>query len=79
MTHVDGNAAPDDLFLRDLTAAVATCDSCGQSGPVATAMLYESLGTVLRCPACDSVLMRVVRAGGSVCVDMRGVRVLRWS
>ena len=78
MTHVDGNAAPDDLFTRDLTAAVATCAACGTSGPVAMVMVYEGLGTVLRCPACDAVLMRVVRLRDETCLEMRGVRVLRW-
>jgi hypothetical protein len=78
MTHLDGNSAPDDLFTRDLSAADATCASCGASGPVATVMVYESAGTVLRCPACDAVLMRVVQHGTSTCVEMRGVRLLRW-
>ena len=78
MTHVDGNAAPEDLFSRDLTTAIATCAGCGQTGPVATVMVYESAGTVLRCPACDAVLMRVVVAGGTTCLEMRGVTALRW-
>jgi len=78
MTHVDGNAAPVDLFTRDLSAATATCAACGQTGPVATVMVYESVGTVLRCPACDAVLLRVVRTGTTTCLDMQGIRALRW-
>jgi len=78
MTLLDGNAAPDDVFVRDLTLAVATCAGCGATGPVASVCVYESLGTVLRCPECDSVLMRVVSVRGETCLEMRGVKLLRW-
>ena len=61
MSHLDGNAAARlTIFARDLTMAVATCAGCGATGPVATVMVYEGMGSVLRCPSCDSVLMRVV-------------------
>jgi hypothetical protein len=41
-------------------------------------MVYEAgPGTVLRCPRCDSVLLRYVRAGSEVRVEMRGLTVLR--
>ena len=75
---LDGNAAPDDIFARDLTLADATCAGCGVTGPIASVNVYEGMGTVLRCPEGDSVLMRVVVGGGSTRVDMRGVKVLRW-
>ena len=81
MTHVDGNAIAGDLgaiFAGDLSMAVATCDGCGATGPVATAMVYEGLGEVLRCPGCDTVLLRLIRARGETHLDMRGVRLLRW-
>jgi hypothetical protein len=81
MEHLDGNAAAGELsevFAFDVTEAVATCAGCGTSGPVAQAMVYETgMGTVLRCPACDEVLLRYVRGGGAVRIEMRGVRVLR--
>jgi hypothetical protein len=75
---LDGNAAPDDVFARDLTMAIATCASCGTTGPIASVLVYEGMGSVLRCPACDSVLMRVVQTGGETRLDMRGIKVLRW-
>jgi hypothetical protein len=82
MDHLDGNAAAGELsevFALDVTTAVATCAGCGETGPMAQAMLYETgMGSVLRCPACDSVLLRYVRGGGELRVEMRGVRVLRW-
>jgi hypothetical protein len=75
---LDGNAAPDDIFARDLTLAIATCAGCGTSGPIASVPVYESMGSVLRCPVCDAVLMRVVVAGAATHLDMRGIKVLRW-
>lgn len=81
MSHVDGNAIAGDLgaiFAGDLSMAVATCDGCGATGPVATVMVYEGMGEVLRCPGCDTVLLRLIRARGETHLDMRGVRLLRW-
>ena len=37
------------------------------------------IGTVLRCPDCDAVLMRLVHAHGEVRMEMRGVRVMRFT
>jgi hypothetical protein len=83
MEHLDGNAAAGDLsdvFRRETTAALATCAGCGASGPVADAMVYDAgMGTVLRCPGCDTVLLRVARHAGELRVEMRGVRVLRFT
>ena len=81
MSHLDGNAAAgplSEVFAADITTAIVTCAGCGASGPVATVHVYESAGTVLRCPGCDSVLLRLVRRDGATCVEMSGVRVLRW-
>jgi hypothetical protein len=82
MDHLDGNAAAGELsevFALDVTTAVATCAGCGDTGPMAQAMLYEAgMGSVLRCRACDSVLLRYVRGGGELRVEMRGITVLRW-
>jgi hypothetical protein len=83
MEHLDGNAAAGELsevFALDPTTAVATCAGCGMTGTMAQAMVYETgIGTVLRCPSCDTVLLRYVRGGGAVRIEMRGVRVLRWA
>ena len=81
MSHLDGNAAAGELcsvFGSDLTTAVATCAECGLTGPVAAVRVYSGPGTVLRCPGCDAVLLRVVNVRGEVALEMRGVRVLRW-
>lgn len=82
MEHLDGNAAAGDLsevFTLEATTATATCAGCGATGPVAQALVYESpMGMVMRCPDCDSVLLRLVHARGEVRMEMRGIRVLHW-
>jgi len=81
MEHLDGNAAAGELsevFTLEATTAIATCAGCGGTGEVAQAHVYEGMGLVLRCPSCDSVLLRMVHARGEIRMEMRGVRLLRW-
>jgi hypothetical protein len=41
-------------------------------------MLYGGeMGAVLRCPSCDNVQLRIVRARGRYLIDMRGITLLR--
>jgi CBS domain-containing protein len=83
MSHVDGNAVAGELAAiftaGDFSAAVATCDGCGATGPVATVMVYEGMGEVLRCPQCDGVLARFARVGGETRLDLRGISLLRFT
>jgi Family of unknown function (DUF6510) len=79
--RLDGNAAAgllSEVFAFDITTATTTCDGCGNSSPVGGLALYDlELGAVLRCPACDDVMMCVTRPDGVLWLDLRGVRVLR--
>jgi hypothetical protein len=80
-TYLDGNEMAGglrELFAVDMTVARGECVSCGLVGPVAQARLYDPLGPgmVARCPACEAVLMRVVRGPDRVWLDMRGLRYL---
>jgi hypothetical protein len=80
MSHLDGNAAAgvlSEVFARELTGAVATCAACGTTGRLASVLVYEGPGTVLRCPACEAVLLRVAHVAGETVLDMRGISVLR--
>jgi hypothetical protein len=81
-SRLDGNAAAGllrEIFVEDLTAARAACGACGQVGPIGAAHAYmESLapGAVIRCNACESVLLVLVRQGGRVRLGMTGLRWL---
>jgi len=36
-------------------------------------------GTVVRCPGCEQVLMRIVRGGGRYWLDLTGMRSLEFA
>ena len=79
--RLDGNAAAGILsaiFAFDVTTAETTCTGCGASGPVATLTAYGlPMGIILRCPSCDTALLRVSQVGDGYWLDLRGASVLR--
>jgi hypothetical protein len=78
--HLDTNAAAAalrEVFTVDVTAAVGRCTGCGRTGAMAETHLYtRAPGLVGRCPACDTVLFRLVRAPGRAWLDLRGLTCL---
>jgi hypothetical protein len=78
---LDGNAAAgnlEEIFPFEMTMAWATCANCGAGNAIGAVAAYmHGMGTVLRCPSCDSVLMRMAHMNGGYWLDMRGVRALR--
>jgi hypothetical protein len=80
---LDGNAAAGILqaiFPFDMTLVQVTCAGCGATNPIgATAAYMHGMGTVVRCPSCDTALIRVVQVKGRTFLDMRGMRVLQIS
>jgi Family of unknown function (DUF6510) len=77
---LDGNAAAGMLqaiFPFEMTLVQATCTGCGTTNPLGATVAYmHGMGTIVRCPSCDNVLIRIVHAQGRYLLDMRGVRVL---
>lgn len=80
---LDGNAAAGMLqaiFPFEMTLVQATCTGCGTTNAIgATAAYMHGMGTVIRCPTCDTALIRVAQVKGRYWLDMRGVRVLQIS
>jgi ribosomal protein S27E len=78
---LDGNAAAGILqaiFPFEMTLAQVTCTGCGATNAIgATAAYMHGMGTIVRCPSCDNVLIRIAHARGRHLLDMRGVRVLQ--
>ena len=74
--HLDGNVLAGSLreiFAFDMTAATGRCVGCGRTGPVATLHVYpQAPGMVARCPACEEVMLRVVRGPDRIWLDLRG-------
>jgi hypothetical protein len=84
MEHkLDGNAAAgtlQEIFPFEMTLVQATCSGCGATNAIGALAVYmHGMGTVIRCPSCDSVLIRVAHAKQRYWLDMRGVRVLQIS
>ncbi len=84
---VDGNAIGGllmSLFGTEMTAASGQCGILRHGRQVAELAVYQSdLGTVVRCRACEAVLMVFVEVRGVTCVDLEGLatwrdRVRRW-
>ena len=77
----DGNALAGplhDIFLPDVTAAVAGCRNCGWTGPMAEVRVFDHApGVVVRCATCDQVLLRLVRGPGRAWLDLRGLTYLQ--
>ena len=80
---LDGNAAGgilQEIFPFDMTLAQATCTGCGTTNAIgATAVYMHGMGTVIRCPSCDTVLIRIAQVKGRYWLDTRGMRVLQIS
>ena len=79
--RLDGNAAAGllgELFTFDVTTAQAVCAGCGAVAPIGSLAAYAlEMGAILRCPGCDTALVRVARLAAGYWVDLRGTRVLR--
>ncbi len=78
---LDGNAAGGilhEIFPFEMTLVQAPCTGCGARGTIGELAVYmHPMGTIIRCPSCDTALIRVVQAKGKYWLDMRGVRVLQ--
>jgi hypothetical protein len=74
---LDGNAPAAlfrELFSFELTAARGRCDNCGAIAEVGAVLVFANApGSVLRCPQCESVLMRLAKDGGRYWLDVRGI------
>ena len=80
---LDGNAAAgilQEIFPFDMTLVQATCTHCGATDVIGALAVYmHGMGTIVRCPVCDTALIRVAQTKGHYWLDMRGVRVLQIS
>jgi hypothetical protein len=80
--RVDGNAIGgllSEIFTMEMTTAETTCASCGAVNAVGRVDVYlRAPGVVVRCPGCEQVLMRIVRAPGRYWIDLRGTRCLEF-
>ncbi len=78
---LDGNALAGvlhELFDIEMTVAPVECAACGRVGEMGSLWAFiESPGYVLRCPGCQSVVMRMAVAHDQIYLDARGATYLR--
>ena len=82
-THLDGNAIGglmSEMFGRDMTGEVGCCAACGAINALGAVHVYgRAPGTVLRCPACSSVLMVIARMDNVYRLSFEGIAWIRTS
>ena len=78
---VDGNAVAGQLqqiFGRDMTMAVARCAECATDAMMGALMAFiRGPGVVLRCPACQAPIARIVETPAATYLEARGAAYLR--
>ena len=78
---LDGNALAgmlQEVFSMEMTASPTRCSHCGYEGAVGTLLAFVcSPGLVLRCPGCESVILRIVTTPRAIYLDARGATFLR--
>jgi len=78
--RLDGNAAAgilSEVFVPDLTTALATCAHCGTIRAIGALLVYaHGMGMVMRCPNCDAVVLRVARPRTQLWVDLTGAKLV---
>jgi len=78
---VDGNAVAGPLqqiFGRDMTMAMARCAGCDHEAEMGALMAFtRGPGIVLRCPACQAAIARIVETPSAIYLEARGAAFLR--
>jgi hypothetical protein len=78
--RLDGNAAAgilSEIFVPDLTTARGTCAKCGTTRALGALLVYaHGMGTVMRCPSCDAVVLRVARTRTQLWLDLTGAKLI---
>ena len=80
-TRLDGNAATGlltQVFCGEPSTALIVCAGCGATTAIGALMAYGlELGAILRCPDCDTAVVRIGAAGNRLWVDLRGSMSMR--
>jgi hypothetical protein len=80
-TRLDGNAAAGlltEVFCGEPSGAMIVCAGCGATAAIGALPAYAlELGAILRCPHCDTAVLRLGAAGATLWLDLRGAVSLR--
>lgn len=78
---LDANAAAGllfEIFGVEMTASPTECVNCGNEGEIGTLLAFtQGPGVILRCSACEHVVLRIVQTPDAIYLDARGAVYLR--
>ena len=78
---LDANATAGllyEIFGTEMTASPTECAHCGNEGEIGTLLAFtQGPGIVLRCSACEQVMIRIVTMPDEILLDARGAVYLR--
>jgi len=78
--RLDGNAAGGalrEIFVLDVTAALARCACCGAVAPMGALLEYgHAMGIILRCQSCEAAVVRIAKTPGWIRLDVSGMAML---
>jgi hypothetical protein len=78
---LDANATAGllhEIFGVEMTASHTECANCGNEAEVGTLLAFtQGPGIVLRCSACEQVMIRIVQTPEAIHLDARGAVYLR--
>ncbi len=67
-----------EIFGVEMTATPTECANCGNEGEVGALLAFtRGPGYVLRCPACENIVLRIVETPDAIYLDARGAVYLR--
>ena len=80
---LDANATAGllfEVFGVEMTASPTECANCGNEGEIGTLLAFtQGPGVILRCSACEHVVLRIVQTPEAIYLDARGAVYLRLS
>lgn len=80
---LDANATAGvlyEIFGVEMTASPTECAHCGNEGEVGALLAFtQGPGVILRCSACENVVLRIVQTPDAIYLDARGAVYLRLS
>ncbi len=78
---LDANATAGllfEIFGVEMTASPTECAHCGNEGEIGTLLAFtQGPGVILRCSACEQVVLRIVQTPHEIVLDARGAVYLR--
>jgi hypothetical protein len=78
---LDANATAGllyEIFGTEMTASPTECANCGNQGEIGTLLAFtQGPGIVLRCSACEQVVLRITQLPNEILLDARGAVYIR--